>query len=323
MNNVPEFIRNIDWSLLREQKRTLVHTLFQEEGGCEEFLNNLEGIVNLIDALQDYAVDALNLNENDVFDFELEESRDEESLEHKFAREYADSIFQSAIEGEWLYDCGDVEGLTKEIVKAIVDDEYHSTKIKENIKMEILIDMETYPDYYKVVGIVDIHSTAITNEKEIKYSGFVSINERFIGLVDNYVEQEYYKTKTKTVYLCSHCTSDDIMVRINKNLKTDKVYDTIFEGKECYCNDCELDGFVVKKEIPYLHRVIGFQVLDIRSKHSNLLIHQNMNVYSLSQANQLIESRLDKDGNSGCKILTIWSDDIFEPVMMFGGDPQS
>ena len=88
----PEFIKTIDWSLLRQQKITLLETIVAEEGGFKEMLNNLEGIVNLIDAIQDYAVDVLGIDENYVFDFEVEDDREKETPEELFARRHDKTI---------------------------------------------------------------------------------------------------------------------------------------------------------------------------------------------------------------------------------------
>ena len=40
-------------------------------------VTNLDGILNLIDCIQDFAVDVVGLNPIDVFDFELEENRED------------------------------------------------------------------------------------------------------------------------------------------------------------------------------------------------------------------------------------------------------
>lgn len=53
----PEFIKNIDWELLREQKEWLLNN------GSDEAM----GIAHLIDAIQDYAADELGIDENIVF----------------------------------------------------------------------------------------------------------------------------------------------------------------------------------------------------------------------------------------------------------------
>jgi hypothetical protein len=75
----PKFIENINWSDLREQKKTLLSLIreFDEEYPesatvVKERLAHLEGILSLIDALQDYAVDEMQIDENIVFDFDVD-----------------------------------------------------------------------------------------------------------------------------------------------------------------------------------------------------------------------------------------------------------
>ena len=80
-----ELIKNIDWSELRNQKRTLLENIdFIENSGIEfenrdinEIAEDLTGILHLLDALQDYAVDELGLDSTSVYDFEMEENRND------------------------------------------------------------------------------------------------------------------------------------------------------------------------------------------------------------------------------------------------------
>lgn len=58
--------RNMDWKLLREQKVHLLNVLSTEVLLPEEY-DALEGILHLIDAVQDHAVDILNYDTNKVF----------------------------------------------------------------------------------------------------------------------------------------------------------------------------------------------------------------------------------------------------------------
>jgi hypothetical protein len=60
------FIENIDWEQLKKQKATLTKVVFNTQDG--EVWDDLEGLLNLIDAIQDYAVDELGVEENVVFD---------------------------------------------------------------------------------------------------------------------------------------------------------------------------------------------------------------------------------------------------------------
>jgi len=59
-----KIIKNIDWKLLREQKITLIALV---PVLAEKYADHLQGVLGLIDSIQDYAVDELGLNEDDVF----------------------------------------------------------------------------------------------------------------------------------------------------------------------------------------------------------------------------------------------------------------
>lgn len=67
----PEFIKKIDWELLKKQKQSLIAII--EWNKLPLLKDDLEGILSLIDATQDYAVDELGLDENVVFDLDKEE----------------------------------------------------------------------------------------------------------------------------------------------------------------------------------------------------------------------------------------------------------
>ena len=60
-----EFVRNINWELLRKQKSTLFN--FIQEIDNVEQVEHLEGIIYLIDAVQDEAVDNEGTDEDIVF----------------------------------------------------------------------------------------------------------------------------------------------------------------------------------------------------------------------------------------------------------------
>lgn len=59
----PEFIQGIDWGKLKEQKNALLEV----RDHVDSFEEELTGLVHLIDALQDYAVDFCELPEEKVF----------------------------------------------------------------------------------------------------------------------------------------------------------------------------------------------------------------------------------------------------------------
>ena len=79
---IPEFITKIDWELLKEQKRILLeniiaHRRTKDVAFKKEYWNlyetakereeALDGILHLIDALQDYAADELEIDDDIIF----------------------------------------------------------------------------------------------------------------------------------------------------------------------------------------------------------------------------------------------------------------
>lgn len=62
-------IKKIDFTELRNQKRLLLETI-NNDAVSPEHKEGLEGILNLIDNVQDYAVDVLGWDEKIVFDIE-------------------------------------------------------------------------------------------------------------------------------------------------------------------------------------------------------------------------------------------------------------
>jgi len=77
---IPEFITKIDWELLKEQKIDIVYITDDikesirnvSEGDIRtviynKWIDSLNGIIELIDALQDYAVDELEMGEDIIF----------------------------------------------------------------------------------------------------------------------------------------------------------------------------------------------------------------------------------------------------------------
>ena len=72
----PEFITKIDWKLLREQKTKLIYLM--NRARCtieieEDDSNAIEGIISLIDAIQDYSTDIMGLSEEEVFNLTPED----------------------------------------------------------------------------------------------------------------------------------------------------------------------------------------------------------------------------------------------------------
>jgi len=68
----PEFLEKIDWSLLREQKQTIIDIIDNGELN-PRFFGHLNGMIELIDAIQDFATDVMGFTEKEVFDLDTEE----------------------------------------------------------------------------------------------------------------------------------------------------------------------------------------------------------------------------------------------------------
>ena len=306
----PEFIKNIDWSLLRQQKTTLLETIEAEKGGFEEMLTNLEGIVHLIDALQDYATDEMGINENSVYDFEKEEERELETPQELFAREMADTIYDMVVEGDSLYfDLPD--GMTYKFIDELLSHQYNIDIMKGDMREAILNDVTNYPN--------DFTTELIDGEMNFCYDH--TLIEKYGGTIDKFIEEQFYKDKTKDLFICQHCYSDNVEYKMWVNANTNKLsteVETDEDDEECWCNDCQQHGILAKHTLPYLRKVIGFQVVDKYDNVHPRLITNN-HICRLSQANEMIEDR-DKDGNTKWKLKTIWSGIIKNPESIFGND---
>lgn len=71
-------IKKIDLNLLKEQKQILIDLQYRDDRDGSQILKAnefkaLEGIISLIDHIQDEAVEQLGLDENEVFDLEKNE----------------------------------------------------------------------------------------------------------------------------------------------------------------------------------------------------------------------------------------------------------
>lgn len=70
-DSIEDFFKSIDYALLQEQKEELLKFQFDCDYGLPvETLNKLEGLVNFIDSIQDFAVDKLGYKESEIFNLE-------------------------------------------------------------------------------------------------------------------------------------------------------------------------------------------------------------------------------------------------------------
>lgn len=72
-NSADEIIDFIDFEKLKKQKEALLEIMSAVTGGVDQKkVDEVQGIVNLIDHIQDYAVDVLGKDEKEVFNLEEE-----------------------------------------------------------------------------------------------------------------------------------------------------------------------------------------------------------------------------------------------------------
>jgi hypothetical protein len=70
---MPDFMKKIDWTLLKQQKKD-VFAVIQDIDDVQK-LESLEGIICLLNSLQDAAVDIYGLDENLVFEMDEDEDK--------------------------------------------------------------------------------------------------------------------------------------------------------------------------------------------------------------------------------------------------------
>ena len=314
--NVPEFIKKIDWSLLRNQKATLIAVINNmETDGTNDVTNkmiaserdDLDGILNLIDALQDYAVDDAKIIDGiHVYDFELEEKRDESTPEENFARECSARIFDELCESDGFHTDDE---MPEKFISSIMSDHWHADIIKAKLRNQMLNEMKAHPVLF------DISETT----KELQYDG--DMREDYEGLVTAYIREIFNQGKTKDVYLCPHCGSDNVESKswVNPNTNMVKDSDT---GDDDYCNDCEQHGELLYQSIPIHKKVIGFQVVDEERGEIHPTMEGSFCLYNLSQAKEMIAGAPTMKFAGNWKLLTIWSGDVEDATLMFEGDPR-
>lgn len=66
-----EYVLDIDFKQLKSQKKTLLSIIkkLEQSGIDNDDLVNCHGLLNMIDYIQDIAVDLHNLPESEIFDF--------------------------------------------------------------------------------------------------------------------------------------------------------------------------------------------------------------------------------------------------------------
>jgi len=148
---VPEFMKNIDWDMLRNQMASLVAVTEYYRNNKVPFIpEHLEGITCLLEALHDYAIDDVEITEavKEAQAYTDLLNTPDESPEQVFARNNANIIFEIAIEGEALYNDPD-NPCTKEFIEATVDNDFHMNIIKAKMRAAIYKDVTRFPKDFK------------------------------------------------------------------------------------------------------------------------------------------------------------------------------
>lgn len=235
----------------------------------------------------------------------------------KFAEEMSELLYDMRaddLSGNFLITPNTNVRIPDEFVDKTTDEQEHITKMKSLIKNNIINHLTECPDDYKN-EMGEYHYTC-----DVYDFGYA---------MDTYVEQLYEdKHCTKTVLVCPECGSDNVRVKMWVNANTNEVYDDAMEDDdEYYCNDCKQHVDKASEEIMIPRKkVIGFQV-EGHDGVGHHIMHPDMDasfcIYSLSQANEMILNTTHQTGGyDDWKLLTIWTDDIEEPTMMFEGDPR-
>lgn len=71
--NAEELLKGIDFPLLKEQKKAMLKLIDDIDNDNVPVLEKLEGVISLINEIQDLAVDVYGMEENLVFDLHTEE----------------------------------------------------------------------------------------------------------------------------------------------------------------------------------------------------------------------------------------------------------
>lgn len=232
----PEFIKKIDWSELRNQKKILIDTIckIHENEGDTIQADALEGILSLIDTIQDYAVDTAQIvRDIDVYDFEAEEQHEAETVNEKFARESADNIFMELRESEFFHTDGE---MSTEFIEGIMADDKHEAAIKGLIRMQILEDVNSQPTEFKHENNIPVYDA--------------NMRENYEGIATNYCREIWKSKQTRMALVCTNCGSENVQTKYWINPNTKEIFDPISsEDDDCWCENCQEHHKLELKEV--------------------------------------------------------------------------
>ena len=196
-------------------------------------------------------------------------------------------------------------------IDSILNNVAHAVAIKEQIRMSVLLAVNTYPKTY------------LNYKNEYVYG---SNMYAYAYIIDSYIQKMYDNTKMKHVYVCTHCGSDNVqvMVWVKPNEGNKFVDYEVDDVKPGWCIDEQLIAEVQTVEIKKSARVIGFQVVGEKGTSEEGKMHPSMSnvyyLYNLEQTKKMLNNKNNHEEQ--WQLLTIWSGDIEDPTIMFTGDPR-
>jgi len=196
----------------------------------------------------------------------------------------------------------------EDFIISIIDDEEHAHEMRLLIKNDIVHHLTECPDDWK--------------NDEGEYENHIDIYDLSMSM-DAYVERLYEDThETKTLWVCPDCGSDNVQFKTWTDANSFKATndECPMEDGDCACKDCESTSVLITKEMIPRRKLIGFQVNAIDGvghEYMHPLMKDISSVYNLSQAGEMM---LNTAGDIDSKLITIWTDDIECPTMMFEGN---
>lgn len=132
----------------------------------------------------------------------------------------------------------------------------------------------------------------------------------------------------KTIYQCSHCQSDNVQIKAWVKPNDNNTYvDEVNPDEPGWCDDEELSSIIETVQVEDDAEVIGYQVVGEDGTPKEGEIHPQMDgsfcIYNLEQAHSILEESNNVDEHGMWKLLTIWTGDVEEPLMMFEGNPRA
>lgn len=232
----------------------------------------------------------------------------------KFADAMSKQLYQMRISNNILT-TDDNREIPETYINKIFSNDIYIKDIKRHLRMSVLNDVTSNPDNYDMC------------EDEYVYSGNIY---KHACLIDIYIKNLYIKDYPimETRVVCDICGSDNVQsrawVRPNKN---NKFVDLMSEEiQDNFCDDCCLNTSVSDVEKNVCHVVIGFQVIGENGSNEEGKIHPQMDmsssVYNLDQANDMLNDTDTFYNEEQWQLLSVWTNDIEKPVMMFEGSPR-